>query len=335
MIEGRWRGTLPGRDRLAVELGCSHWTVEEAMQRLAKEGMLVSQGRGLRRRIELSGAMPRGRTLRVAILPYEKSDRKTDYLIELVHQLQKAGHDASFVAKNMRELGMNVSRIARFVSGTEADAWVVISGPRDVLEWFAAQATPAIAMFGRFRQVAIAGTAPSKTSASIELVERLVKLGHRRIVSVVREERRKPTLGTLDRLFLDELRKHGIETGAYNLPDWRESPAGLQKLLDTLFQHTPPTALLLDEPALFIAARDHLARRGIVAPRDVSLVCYDYDIVFDWCIPAITHVAWDAQPLIRRVVKWADNISRGKNDRRVSSTDAKLVIGGTIGPARS
>ena len=29
MAEGRWRETLPGRDQLAEELGCSHWTVEE------------------------------------------------------------------------------------------------------------------------------------------------------------------------------------------------------------------------------------------------------------------------------------------------------------------
>ncbi len=48
MIEGRWRETLPGRARLAKELGCSQPTVEEAMQRLIREGLLIREyvGRG-------------------------------------------------------------------------------------------------------------------------------------------------------------------------------------------------------------------------------------------------------------------------------------------------
>ena len=76
MAEGRWQGTLPGRKRLAGELGCSPWTVEEAMQRLAKEGLLVSPGAGSRRRIVLSEGMTRPRALRVMILLYEETDRK-------------------------------------------------------------------------------------------------------------------------------------------------------------------------------------------------------------------------------------------------------------------
>jgi hypothetical protein len=332
MIEGRWQGTLPGRDRLAADLGCSHWTVEEAMQRLAREGLLVSQGVGRRRRIELSAGVTRARTLRVRILLYEKSDRKTDYLVELAHLLQQAGHDSAFASKTLQDLGMNVNRIARFVSATEADAWVVIAGPREVLEWFAMQKIPTFALFGRFLQVPLAGAAPKKSPAYAKLVERLVKMGHRRIVSVVREDRRKPAPGMLDRFFLDQLRKHGIQTGPYHLPDWDDHPLGLQKLLDSLFQHTPPTALLLDEPSLFIAARDHLAHKGFLAPRDVSLVCCDFDPKFDWCIPAITHIAWDSRPVIRCVIHWAGNISRGKDDRKKTLTQSRLVPGGTIGP---
>ena len=34
-----------------------------------------------------------------------------------------------------------------------------------------------------------------------------------------------------------------------------------------------------------------------------------------------------------RVVMWADNISRGKDDRRKSARSVRLVVGGTIGAA--
>ncbi|HSP43445.1 MAG TPA: substrate-binding domain-containing protein, partial [Luteolibacter sp.] len=108
---------------------------------------------------------------------------------------------------------------------------------------------------------------------------------------------------------------------------------GLHTLLNSLFRTTPPTALLLDEPVLFIAARDHLARKGIVAPKSVSLVCCDADSSFDWCLPQVTHIRWDSRLIVQRVVRWADQIGRGKNDRRQSASKAHLVVGGTIGPA--
>lgn len=332
MIEGRWLGTLPGRDRLAEELGCCHWTVEEAMQRLAKEGLLVSQGAGRRRRIELSHSAIKPRALRVAILPYEPADRKSDYLLELVHRLKEAGHDAGFAAKTLTDLKMDVRRIAKFAGTIEADAWIVVAGSREVLEWFAVQPTPAFALFGRLTQVPLASTSPRKADALRELIDQLVGFGHRRIVMLTREERRKPGHGFLERLFLSLLEEHGIPTGAYNLPDWGDRPEELGKGIKSLFQHTPPTALIIGDPRMFVATMQHLASMGIAAPKDISLACTDFDPALDWCLPPVTHIAWNPRPVINRVVQWANNIGRGKDDRRKSASEASLVLGGTIGP---
>ncbi|MCH7228219.1 substrate-binding domain-containing protein [Haloferula sp. A504] len=330
--QGRWRETVPGRNRLAVELGVNHKTVTAALDILEAEGVLESQGPGRERRIVDVGKLDPA-PLRVAILLYEESDRDTGYLLALLHRLQDAGYDASYMPRTMRELGMDVARIARVVRRAEADAWVVVAGSREVLEWFAEQPTPALALFGRSVGVPIASSAPQKWEALTELVERLVKLRHRRIILLVREERRKPTPGFLERCFLEELEGHGIPTGSYNLPDWKDTPEGLQRFLDSLFRHTPPTALLLDEPSLFIAARDHLARKGIHAPEHVSLVCCDADSTFHWCRPTIAHIAWDSRPVINRVVRWTKNISHRKDDRRKVFTKARLILGGTLGPA--
>ena len=40
-------------------------------------------------------------------------------------------------------------------------------------------------------------------------------------------------------------------------------------------------------------------------------------------------------PLVRRVTRWAANVSRGKEDLRQSLTPAVFVEGGTIGPVRT
>ncbi len=332
MVEGRWRGTLPGRKRLAGELGCSPWTVEEALQRLAKEGLLVSPGAGSRRRIVLSEGMAKPRALRVMILLYEASDRNANYMVDLLHRLRDTGHEAIFAEKTMRDLGMNVKRIARFVEGCAADAWVVMAGSRDILEWFAGQKIPAFALFGRNSKSPLASLTLQKAEALIELADRLVNLGHRRIVILAREERRKPTPAYLEQVFLDRLEERGIPTGAYNLPDWGGSPREFRRVLDSLFRHTPPTALIVDQPSLCVAVLQHLSRLKLTAPEDVSLACTDMSDSFEWCDPSIAHIAWESRPVINRVVKWADNISRGREDRRKTASKVRLVPGGTIGP---
>jgi hypothetical protein len=69
-----------------------------------------------------------------------------------------------------------------------------------------------------------------------------------------------------------------------------------------------------------------------LAPAHVSLVCTDANPSFEWCRPTIAHIAWDSNPVINRVVKWAANVSRGKDDRRKTTSLARFVDGGTIGP---
>ena len=70
------------------------------------------------------------------VLLYEEAGGKASYMIDLLHRLRAAGHNAVFADKTMRGLGMDMKRIARYVEGTQADAWIVMAGSRDVLKWF-------------------------------------------------------------------------------------------------------------------------------------------------------------------------------------------------------
>ena len=84
----------------------------------------------------------------------------------------------------------------------------------------------------------------------------------------------------------------------------------------------------------FIAAQQFLAARGIRVPHDVSLVCNDYHPNLEWCVPAVAHIYSDKGPIVRRIVRWANHVDRGENDRRHVLSKATFVEGGTIGPAR-
>ena len=332
VLRGVWSGEMPGVNRLAPELGIDDKTVEVALRQLEKEGLLVGQGRGRRRKIVL----PENHApvaLRVAMMNMDAPARGVAYMVELSHQLEMAGHIPCFADKTLEDLSMDPKRVARFVKKTGADAWIVSSGSRDVLQWFVDYEKPAFALFGRRSNLPIAAVGPDHVKAGRLLIRRLVALGHHRIIILTRKARRFPKPGQSERAQLEEMQAHGISTGPYNLPDWEETPEGFHRMVDGLFRVTPPTALIIDEPALFHTAMNHLARHGIVAPDQISLICTDPDPTFAWCRPTIAHLDWDYRPGVRRIVRWVDNIAKGKDDRRQTLTKIEIVEGGTMGPA--
>ncbi len=122
--------------------------------------------------------------------------------------------------------------------------------------------------------------------------------------------------------------------GDYNLPDWEETPKGLRRLLNSLFRVTPPTALIIDEPNLFIATQQFLAEQGLQVPQQVSLVSTEIYPQFSWCMTEISHYRWDYSRVIPRIIRWAATVSRGRQDVKQTFVPAEFVSGGTIGPAR-
>lgn len=333
LIGGRWIGVMPGRNQLVKLLDVSGKTVDLAMQQLESEGLLEAQGVGKKRKIVLPEGDIKPPALRIQIMTYERKDVGREYELELKHRLEDAGHQVSFSDKSLHDLGHKVDRVARFVSKTPADAWVVCAGSYEVLQWFSKQPLKVFALFGRRSGLPIAGTSPRKIPAIEEAVDELVTFGHQRIVMMVREERRHPSPALYEQAFLDRLEHHGIESSAYNLPDWKDDKESFHHCLDALFQVTPPTAMIVSEPQLFVPAMQHLARKGIHAPGGVSLVCDDPDPNFSWCDPAIAHIRWDPAPLLRRVVQWSKHVAQGREDLKQNTYRAHFVQGGTIGPA--
>lgn len=331
LMRGRWTGTLPGIHCLSVELGLPRKPVERALELLEKQGVLVSQGVGKRRKITLPKDF-KPPALQLTILHYQDHDPSIGYILELQHRLMEAGHNVSFSPKSLLDLNMDVKRVQRLIKESDSDAWIVFAGHRKVLEWFAEQSVPAFAMFGQRRGLNIAGTGPDKVPALIEATQHLISLGHRKISMLVREEHRKPEPGPFASAFLDVLHQHGIPTGPYNLPDWDDNPEDFRRCIDSLFEVTPPTALILDEEFLFNLAQHYLARKGILAPQQVSLICSDPDPTFGWSFPSVAHIHWETGSVVNRIVQWADNVAKGIEDLRQSKTTAKYVQGGTVGP---
>jgi DNA-binding transcriptional regulator YhcF (GntR family) len=239
LAQGRWAGKMPGVIRLTKELGTARNTVEGALKKLEQDGFLISQGYG-KGRVIREDTVYGGKRMRVAILRDEKLAAIDGHILELQHQLLEAGYSAVLAEKSLMDIEGDLGRLESLVQRTNAAAWVVVSGTREILEWFHSRDIPVYALFGRRRELVIAGGGPDKSQAFRQVARELVARGHRRIVLIALKSRRLPTPGLPERMFLEELQAQGIATGPYNLPEWEDSPEDLQRLLDACFRVTPP-----------------------------------------------------------------------------------------------
>jgi len=89
---------------------------------------------------------------------------------------------------------------------------------------------------------------------------------------------------------------------------------------------------LMGEPALFFALQQYLLGKGLDVPRDVSLIVLDDHPAFEWFDPEVSRIRNDIRRRLPRVVRWVENVAKGREDRRETLIHAEFVEGGTIGP---
>lgn len=311
-------------------LGVNSRAVADALRQLEREGILAGQGERRRYRIVLENRTPTP-TLRIALLPFHASSRGEAFNLDILRTLTEHGHNAYFTGKTLWDLQLESRRLAGMVGQKRADAWIVNSARREVLEWFAGKKLRVFALHGSFSGLPVAGIATDLAQAMLALVRRLIALGHERIVFLLYRGRVNLETARLAPMLLAEMERHGIPTNRFNLPNWRDSAKGFHDLLDLMFRQSPPTALVIEEVPHLVAALKFCGQRGIRVPEDLSVVCLEHRDELDYCWPAVTHMHWDKARMIRRIARWADRVARGREDIRQSCLKVERIEGGTIG----
>lgn len=337
IASGCWQGVMPGVLRLAGEIGVSKDTTEAALRVLESRGRLVSRGQGKCREVVAEGDVKAGRrSLRVGMLVRDELGKSValtqEIFLKLMHDLEALGHQPVFAPKSLGDLGLDPRRIGRMVEKCSADAWVISGASHDVLQWFHRQGKPFISLGGRFGGVPAASASIDPAQAIQTTVERLIGLGHRRIVLVCLPDWVRPQPGRIVTEFFRQLEAAGLPASEYNAPYHETTPDGCARMLESLFRLTPPTALIVPNMHYAFAAMAFLGTRGLSVPRDVSIVSRSPDPVFDWVRPRIAHFHCPTGPLIRHILRWVEGCAKGRPSHEGLSVDATLVPAETLAP---
>lgn len=337
--DGRWAGKLPGVRMLAKELNVSRDTVRDALRLLETKQVLNHGGAGRSRTIAAQGGMDSKRVLRVGVLlpsPLEVENRHTNELILATRQaIEDIGHVCFIAERTGRSFGFKPRSIRRYMEECQADAWIVYSGRREVLEGVSTVPVPVFALGGDSMGLGLASSRANLKPAIDDCVDTLVNHGHRRIVLISPEKWRLPRPNSSATAFLDRLRHHGLPADAnYNLPAWDHSPLGLNSLLQSLYFATPPTALLVLEPECVGPVMIFLAERGLRVPDHVSIVNIVPDPMQAFYARTLAHVRWPLDPHVKRIARWVSTLARGEINRTEKTVEPKFILGESIGPAR-
>lgn len=318
LSQSKWAGTLPSFATLSEFLGVSVPTVSVAVARLAKAGLVRSQGK--RRRYRIEPAAQRARPRKAGLLGLSAPSRyllvvgsperdkldpwRSRFLMEAIRELRRAGwvcdyETLPFSGARIRRAGWD-----RVLSRHPATHLLVFDGTPPVVRWAQSHGLDVALMGGQ----AVPGV-PS-LGVDLDAVMRLVvgkvaALGHRRVLiplldappamaaAVARSA--APFLGYTPDQLLD---RGWVCSGQLRTPGEQRAA------LADMFRRLSPTALICLNWRDCLVARDVLTELGLASPRDVSLVVLDSNDDMAWVNPAPTRFHVGHGMVVRATLAW-------------------------------
>ncbi len=279
---GAWRDWLPSERDLSRTLQASRNTVRAALAQLKAEGHLAPV-RGLGNRIVPRGAAkvaaPESRS--VGVLIPEPIGRLRPHIAlwidELKDLLIEEGLRLRLHDGRQYYQGKPDRALARLSGQHRHAAWVLTLSSEPMQRWFARQGLPCVVAGSVYAGVPLPCCDLDYRASCRHAAGVLLRLGHRRIALLNREERRAgdvdSELGFLAGAKSTARAEVRAEV-AYHRDDAVSVGRALQRLLD---QPAPPTGIVVCNSYAYLSAISWLAQRGLRVPRDLSLISRDDD----------------------------------------------------------
>jgi len=224
-------------------------------------------------------------------------------------------------------------KIKRMIREERPDFLIVVSGRPAIAMWARECGIPVLFFGGDPGASGLPFLGVSSEEMLKEALERLIALGHRRIVLPLCG-RMEATCHKLRKVFENVFRTHSIPfSEGYSTPyvEHRE-PVGLTSALARVWSARPPSALILFSWNEFVATSCFLRKAGLSIPNDVSVIVFEDHVSHDWHDPVITHFRYPTEAAVQKLLRWLRSWRKIGGSR--ISLQAEWIEGLSIGRAK-
>jgi LacI family transcriptional regulator len=306
---GSWSKWLPGERTLTESLQVSRKTLRKALAQLQREGRVQAM-HGLGHRIVAGAAGAPSRHSAepvVALLTPDPLELMRSYTSLWVNHLkslliEKGARLRTFDGRKFFTR-RPAKALAKLLLQHPADCWLLANSTEATQRWFADHAVPCVVAGSCHPGVDLPHADLDHYALCRHAAGVLLGAGHRRIALL---NERSGRAGDVESKagFIAGVRESPHPDAVPLVVHHEHSPASLGRAVQHLFEMPgPPTALLVSNGASYLTVVSVLAQRGLLVPRDVSVVSRDDEPFLDFLVPRPTRYATDPHAFARKLLK--------------------------------
>ncbi len=300
-----WQEYLPSERRLCEMFKVSRPTIRTALRQLAKERLIeIHHGKRHRLQPTASGAV-RPQTRLIVLVSHQPLIQMslTSYrgISDMRSHLAEQGFTTEVLVCPPNSATTQRRKIEAFLRQNRVLCCVLLSLGKELQEWFAANAIPALVLGSCHPTVKLPSLDVDYRSVCRHAAGTLRAKGHKRIAFIV------PNSNVAGDLVSEEGFKEGSAPRSDEDPSetlivrHNGTAAHLATKLDNLFgSRHPPTALLVAKPRFMFFVLIHLLKRGIKVPDRTSLIARDHDQYYE---NIISHYRIESETFAHRLTR--------------------------------
>ena len=318
LAQGKWSGVLPSFVTLSEFLGVSVPTVSIAVSRLAKAGLVASQGKRRRYRIEpaarrarprrasLSGIPLPSRYLLIAGIPqrHQLDPWRSRLVMEAIRELRREGWVCDY--DTLPFSGARVSKAGwdRVLARHSATHILLFDATPPVVKWAQSRGL-SVAMMGGQALPGVPSLGVDLEVVIRHVVGKLASLGHRKVLIPLPDN--PPAMATAVAQAAADLLGYTpsqlMDRGLVYSARLR-TPSERRASLAASLRRLSPTAMVCMSLRDYLVVKDVMRDLALTAPRDLSLIVMDSNDDMDWMNPAPTRFNVGHDLILRGVLAW-------------------------------
>lgn len=329
ILRGEMPEVFPGENQLSAKLKISRPTLRQAIQLLARRG-LVTTSKGRRTRVCLQGKESvREMPAVCLIIPasmHSSTAVASTTLEEMKFELAASGITWDAVFESQLGGRHPDARLEEITAGRRQTVYILFSPSYPLQLWFAESGLPTLILGSCYEGIELPSIDIDYHAVGWHAAGQLVKNGHSRILFV---EPASQPVGVIST-------ERGIneyfgKAGNADLLVLRKSDDGkfLMDIEKILRSSNPPTACLSCRAEVTLSVLAAASRIGKCVPRDLSLISRDPHPILEVIEPEITRYVWDGAMIVRKATRLLHGLMRGITPRNHATLIFPEFIEGT------